>query len=471
MIDPWLPKEYKIAQDVEIKNLIFSNDTWQIYKTNNNKNLLVSRQPLVDKWVDQGLLNPEVFFKCDFGGDSFSCLLSSDRFLLAPLSYKFFEVDKVSALAFAKSLKETRNIVKNLPLDNAIYVEQYARLLPVDELSGSDIDDSMLLGTWLTGGVAVPTTSIRRLKSLTANFSKKDLEEIIDAAGIEQKILDGQLDSDNAFFDDYEPRKASITKPSKFSLPGATYLENFFYENVIDIVQNSERYESLGIGFPSPIILYGKPGTGKTYAVEKLAEFLDWPVYSINSSSIGSPYIHQTGQKIAEVFNKAFDTSPSIVIIDEMEAYLSKRDGAQDFKVEEIGEFLRLIPEAPKNKVLVVGMTNLIDNIDPAILRTGRFDHKIEVRMPTAEDIKSMLDTALSKLPKEDNLNLEKVIEALTDKPRSDVAFVVKEAARLTAFRGKDKISQQEIDDALEAKALKSATDKPKRRIGFNNDN
>ena len=284
-------------------------------------------------------------------------------------------------------------------------------------------------------------------------------------------MIEPQYINANAFFDDYEPRKASITKPSKFSLPGATYLENFFYENVIDIVQNSERYESLGIGFPSPIILYGKPGTGKTYAVEKLAEFLDWPVYSINSSSIGSPYIHQTGQKIAEVFNKAFDTSPSIVIIDEMEAYLSKRDGAQDFKVEEIGEFLRLIPEAPKNKVLVVGMTNLIDNIDPAILRTGRFDHKIEVRMPTAEDIKSMLDTALSKLPKEDNLNLEKVIEALTDKPRSDVAFVVKEAARLTAFRGKDKISQQEIDDALEAKALKSATDKPKRRIGFNNDN
>ena len=471
MIDPWLPKEYKIAQDVEIKNLIFSNDTWQIYKTNNNKNLLVSRQPLVDKWVDQGLLNPEVFFKCDFGGDNFSCLLSSDRFLLAPLSYKFFEVDKVSALAFAKSLKETRNIVKNLPLDNAIYVEQYARLLPVNELSGGDVDDSMLLGTWLTGGVAVPTTSIRRLKSLTANFSKQDLEEIIEAAGIEQKILDGQLDSDGAFLDDYEPRKTAHTKPSKFSLPGATYLENFFYENVIDIVQNSERYESLGIGFPSPIILYGKPGTGKTYAVEKLAEFLDWPVYSINSSSIGSPYIHQTGQKIAEVFNKAFDTSPSIVIIDEMEAYLSKRDGAQDFKVEEIGEFLRLIPEAPKNKVLVVGMTNLIDNIDPAILRTGRFDHKIEVKMPTAEDIKSMLDTSLAKLPKDDNLNLDKVIEALTDKPRSDVAFVVKEAARLTAFRGKDKISQQEIDDALEAKALKSATDKPKRRIGFNNDN
>ena len=145
MMDPWLPKDYKIAKDVEIRNLIFANDTWQIYKTNNNKNLLVSRQPLVDKWVDQGLLNPEVFFQCDFGGDNFSCLLSSERFLLAPLTYKFFEVDKVSALAFAKSLKETRNILKDVPLDDAIYVEQYARLLPVAELSGGHVDDSLLL--------------------------------------------------------------------------------------------------------------------------------------------------------------------------------------------------------------------------------------------------------------------------------------------------------------------------------------
>ena len=470
MIDPWLPKDYKLTKDVEIRNLIFANDTWQIYKTNDNRNLLVSRQPLVDKWVNQGLLTPEVFFKCDFAGDNYSCLLSSERFFLAPLSYKMFEVNKVSALAFAKSLKETRKIIKDIPLNDAIYVEQYARLLPVSELAGSDTDDSLLLGTWLTGGVAVPTTSIRRLKSLTANFSRQDLEDIIDASGIQQKILDGQLDSEAAFLDDEAPRKGTPVKKERFTLPGAAYLEQFFHENVIDIVQNQERYESLGIGFPSPIILYGKPGTGKTYTVEKLAEFLDWPVYSINSSSIGSPYIHQTGQKIAEVFNKAFETAPSIVIIDEMEAYLSKRDGAQDFKVEEVGEFLRLIPEAPKNKVLVVGMTNLLDKIDPAILRTGRFDHKIEVRMPTAEDIRMMLDTALSKLPKENNLNLDKVVEALTEKPRSDVAFVIKEAARLTAFRGKDKISQVEIDDALQAKALSSATEKPKRRIGFHND-
>lgn len=469
MMDPWLPKDYKIADNVTIKNLVFANDAWQIYKTTDKQNLLVARQPLVNKWVDQGLLNTEAFFQCDFGGNKFSCLTSPDRFLLAPVDYKYFDVTKVSALAFANSLKQTRNIIKDVPLDNAIYVEQLARLLPVAELSGTPTDDSLLLGTWLTGGVAVPTTSLRRLKSLTLNFSTEDLEDIIDAAGIGQpKVINGNVETEQSQMVRVAGAQHSVPK-GKFSLPGAEYLEQFFFENVIDIVQNSARYEAMGIGFPSPIILYGKPGTGKTYSVEKLAEYLDWPVYRIDSNSIGSPYIHQTGQKIAEVFNKAFDNSPSIVIIDEMEAYLGKREGAQDFKIEEVGEFLRLIPEAQKNKVLVVGMTNLLQNIDPAILRTGRFDHKIEVRMPTAEDIRRMLDTALGKLPVEKDINLDKVVEALAGKPRSDVAFVVKEAARLTAFRGKDRISQVEIDDALKAKALASQ-EPTKKRIGFGHD-
>jgi ATP-dependent 26S proteasome regulatory subunit len=148
-----------------------------------------------------------------------------------------------------------------------------------------------------------------------------------------------------------------------------------------------------------------------------------------------------------------------------MEAYLPKRDGAQDFRVEEVGEFLRLIPEAVKNNVLVVGMTNLLQNIDPAILRTGRFDHKIEVKMPSKEDIKTMVDVALSKLPIESNLNSDTLINALVGRPRSDVSFIIKEAARLTAFRGKSKVSQEELDEALNTKLSKTKTEK--QTIGF----
>ena len=465
MLDAWLPKNHQLTDGNTIKRIVFAASNWQIYKLNNENGLLVCRPELYEKWVKYNLLESVEIQDCKFGGVNYKCFVSDKKFKLAPVEYNYLLIDKLEALTFAHALKETRGIIPDVPLNDSIYVEEISRLLPVSDL-GHDIDDGLLLGTWLTG-VSVPTTSIRRLQSLTFQFSMEDLEDIIYAAGLKRPVLNGEEEDKNV--SPVASGKRSSLAGKKFVLTGAKYLEDFFFENVIDIVQNEQRYQNMGIGFPSPIVLYGKPGTGKTYAVEKLAEFLDWPVYSINSSSIGSPYIHQTGQKIAEVFHKAMQNSPSIIIIDEMEAYLGKREGAQDFKVEEVGEFLRLIPEAQKNKVLVVGMTNLLENIDPAILRTGRFDHKIEVKMPTAEDIRTMLDVALEKLPKEPDLNLDGVVQALTDRPRSDVAFVVKEAARLTAFRGKDRISQDEIDTALKTRATTAAEPK-KKRIGFGND-
>lgn len=248
-------------------------------------------------------------------------------------------------------------------------------------------------------------------------------------------------------------------------MPGSKYLENFFVENVIDIVQHLDRYEKLGISFPLPIILYGLPGSGKTYSVEKLAEFLDWPLYSINSATIGSPYIHQTGKKISEIFEKAFLTAPSIIVIDEMEAFLSKRDISMDHKVEEVDEFLRLIPKAVEKRVLVIGTTNMIEALDPAAIRTGRFDRKIEVKMPQKEDIKAMIDEQVRSLPIQKKVDFTQVIEQLAGHPRSDVTFVIKEAARLTAFKGKEKISQQEIDEALEK--LPRDEERQRNPIGF----
>lgn len=455
--DPWFPKEYEPQKGSITKSMVFAGDKWQIYRLADGQNMLVVRPELSTLWEKEGLLDKNTWGRTKFGGEEYNFFISSDKYILAPMDYNFFAVNKNTALSFAAALRESRKIQPDISFENSLYTEQFARLLPTSELS-KDTDDRILLGTWLTGGVPVSTKSIRRLQNLTPNFSMGDLEEIIEDAGL-SAIATNNLPKMNAVIK---------KKNEKFSLPGAAYLEQFFFENVIDIASNPDRYEPLGISFPAPIILYGKPGTGKTYAVEKLAEFLDWPVYSIDSGSVGSPYIHQTAQKVSATFNKAFDTAPAIVIIDEMESFLGKREGAQDHKIEEVAEFLRLIPEASKNKVLVVGMTNLLRNIDPAILRTGRFDHKIEVRMPGKEDIKAMLETALSKLPVEDGIVLDKIIDALIDRPRSDAAFIIKEAARLTAFRGKQKISQEELDNALQTKTIAADTTESKRnKIGF----
>lgn len=186
--------------------------------------------------------------------------------------------------------------------------------------------------------------------------------------------------------------------------------------------------------------------------MERLVEFIDWPSYSIDSNSVGSPYIHETSKKISEIFDKAIDSAPSVVVIDEMESFLThRRSGASSglHHVEEVAEFLRRIPEAIKNKVLIIAMTNVIDMIDPAILRRGRFDHIIEVGMPSRVEVASLIDSLLNKLPKGEDLKMEKILDALTGKALSDSAFIIREAARLAAKAGKTQLDQESVDAAL----------------------
>jgi SpoVK/Ycf46/Vps4 family AAA+-type ATPase len=362
-------------------------------------------------------------------------------------------------------------------------VEQYSRLLPVWTLT-PHVDDEVVLGTWITGGVVISTESFRRLTNLTGWMPAGDLAEIVKAAGFTVPADAGLLAKRKPASHAKTDSKAAITKeavepeqpqsPEKpaeakvFRLPGRPVLEEFFNEHVIDIIFNAEKYQAMGIDFPSAIVLHGPPGCGKTFAVERLVEFIDWPSYSIDSNSVGSPYIHETSRKISEVFGKAIDGAPSVIVIDEMESFLSdRRSGSSSglHHVEEVAEFLRRIPEAINNKVLIIAMTNMIEMIDPAILRRGRFDHIIEVGMPSREEVASLVDSLLSKLPRAEHLNMDKIFDALTGRALSDSAFVMREAARLAAKSGKTKLDQESIEAALNS--LPKDQEKKSRRIGF----
>ena len=223
----------------------------------------------------------------------------------------------------------------------------------------------------------------------------------------------------------------------------------------------------MGIGFPSAVILHGPPGCGKTFAVDRLIEFLGWPSFNIDSGSIGSPFIHDTSKKISEVFDKAIDNAPAVLVIDEMEAFLSARDlsqGSGQHHVEEVAEFLRRIPEATSKNVLVIAMTNLIDTIDPAILRRGRFDHIIEVQMPSKEEVDSLLHHLFESLPVSDDIDYDSIASQLQGHAMSDVTFVVKEAGRLAVKENEDVISNALIRKAIEALPKKKEN---MRKIGF----
>ena len=189
-------------------------------------------------------------------------------------------------------------------------------------------------------------------------------------------------------------------------------------------------------------------------------------VVEVNSETVASPYIHQTGKLISELFAKAIQAAPSILIIDEIEAYLGKREGASDHHIEEVDEFLRNIPMAIEKQVLIIGMTNHLDMIDPAVLRKGRFDQILEVEMPKEKEVKDALFHLLENIPCSASLRVDDYAEKLTGHPLSDVAFLVREAARRTVRLKKEEIDDEVLSDVL-LEICGKDEEKNHRPIGF----
>lgn len=369
-------------------------------------------------------------------------------------------------LSFATVLGRYADLPAFREAANAIYVEEAGLLVPVshghDDKSISD--KAMVLGRHLTGGVEISAEEIDKLEQIALHSGTDVLLKILAAAGVKPKELT-QSDKAAGVTSSRLPPNALEGEKKPFALAGRPALSAFFNEHVIDIIENQARYEALGIGFPGGIILEGPTGCGKTFAVEKLVEYLNWPSFSVDASSVASPYIHETSKKVAEVFNQAMKVSPSVITIDEMDAFLADRDiGTGHHRVEEVAEFLRRIPEAATNRVLVIGMTNKIDMIDPAILRRGRFDHVIRVDPASKEEILGLLESLLEAIPN-DIEDRDQLAAALAGRPLSDVAFVVREAGRLTVRAGRDRIGPDEMAAAVKRSAPRE--DETRQRIGF----
>lgn len=314
----WLKAGDKVGDEIEISSPLTCGQDWQIYVTAGQSRLLVARQLLVSNWVDAGLLDDDVFLKLKTEEETLYVIRSGREYALGPVDSLDQPDRKEDALSFAVSLKATREIVDDRPLGNPIFIERLSRFLPTNGDRLSQFENHEILGFWLSGGVKVSVLNFRKLYSLCWGIPVGDLAEVVKAGGfsvprdayllgsapgsIEKnraEIMDepgskpderskGIADSSKSLLQDSEEMTA------EFKLSGRPFLEEFFNEHVIDIIYNPERYQAVGIEFPSAIVLHGPPGCGKTFAVEKLSKFIDWPCFSIDSNSVGSPYIHET---------------------------------------------------------------------------------------------------------------------------------------------------------------------------------
>jgi len=477
-IDSWLPIGFKLPDGAKARVALFEGANWQILETQGAGRALVALDELAKRWVDSGIADDGQFEAFDYGDRRLRSISCGATQVLCPVTEGESPDTKAEALSFAMAFKATRTVDGESPLQDALYVEKISRLLPTYSLS-SRTDDDVVLGYWLTGGAPVSAKAFRRLRQMMSWLGAGHLKDVVQAAGFEvAEVVPATkrrtAPDENKLIPAERSREPSATptqetdRPAVFELAGRPDLAEFFNEHIVDIVQNRDRYKALGIEFPSAVVLHGPPGCGKTFAVDRLVDFLGWPRFQIDASSVASPYIHETSKKVAEVFDKAIQNAPSVLVIDEMEAFLADREmGSGHHRVEEVAEFLRRIPEAAKSDVLIVAMTNRIEMIDPAILRRGRFDHVIKVDLASEVEVLSLLEKLLSTLPKDDSVDPRPFAREMAGRPLSDVTFIVREGARLAARAGRDQLNQESLLAAMAATPAREREGGSQRRIGF----
>ena len=427
----------------KLKALIYEQEGWEIYRTVTNSTLLIVVRSIYEEWIeDRVLFSVDPFKISNIDGVEYAYLFSPKQFVLVPVKNGIPFCDGRIAIAFAAALKQIRKYT-NSSLSDGIFIEEYGYILPT--YTSEILSDDLMLGSFLAGGRRKSFSTSTVLSPL---LNEEICQKVSEITGIAKEVVP----------------QANNKSENQFRLAGRPDLTRFFNEHIISILNEPERYKKLGIDFPSAILLYGPPGCGKTYAVNKLVEYLGLPEFEINSSTIASPFIHDTAKKISEVFARAIHCAPSIVVIDEMESYLSDRNSvtSNSQHIEEVAEFLRQIQNAQDNHVLVIAMTNMYDKIDPAILRRGRFDHHIEVGLPSEEEIYDLLLNITKNISMEPDIDLRQFAAGLKGKTLADVSFVIKEAGLLSGRNGFDKISVESLREAVAHLPREE-----KRRIGF----
>ncbi len=201
-------------------------------------------------------------------------------------------------------------------------------------------------------------------------------------------------------------------------------------------LKHPELFRHLGIDPPKGVILYGPPGTGKTLIAKAIANETGAHFISINGPEIMSKFYGESEARLREVFQEAEQNAPSIIFIDELDAIAPKR-GEVTGEVERrvVSQLLTLMDGLKgRGQVIVIGATNRIEAVDPALRRPGRFDREIRIGVPDRNGRKEIFQIHTRRMPLADDVDLDELADITHGFTGADIAALCREAA-MSALR------------------------------------
>merc|ERR1711962_505073 len=216
-----------------------------------------------------------------------------------------------------------------------------------------------------------------------------------------------------------------------------------------------ELYEEMGIKPPKGVILYGSPGTGKTLLAKAVANQTSATFLRVVGSELIQKYLGDGPKLVRELFRVAEEHAPAIVFIDEIDAIGTKRYDSNSGGEREIQRtMLELLNQLdgfdPRGDVKVIMATNRIETLDPALIRPGRIDRKIEFPLPDEKTKRRIFQIHTSRMTLADDVNLEEMIMQKDDLSGADIKAVCTEAGLMALRERRMKVCNEDFKKAKE---------------------
>src|SRR5438045_3499441 len=223
-------------------------------------------------------------------------------------------------------------------------------------------------------------------------------------------------------------------------------------QEVVDFRQDPKRFERLGARVPKGILFHGPPGTGKTLAAKAVANESGARFYAQSASAFVEMFAGLGAERIRKLFEEARNNAPSIVFIDELDAVGGARSG-HSFNREQDQTLNQLLVEldgfGPRDQVVVMGASNRLQDLDPALLRPGRFDRQILIQPPDLKGRSEILRVHTQGKPLGPDVDLELVARQTAGLTGADLANIANEAAISAGRSSRSVIVHADFEHAL----------------------